>query len=280
MRDPERAARSVWLPVPRSTTGRIHTRRAMDGIHYGPGEGESLFGGRIVLKSGLEQLTVTESWFATARPGADLHFHREHADSFYVLEGELAIRIGDEEHLVGPGGTVSAPPGFVHGFRSTMPTRFLNFHTPDARFAEHLRELDRGEPGGFDSVDAEPGDGLADDRRRAAPRRRGRGAAREPPCRHDQDRDRRSLPDRVRARAHPRRPGPAQPHRPHGLVLRARGHGRLPARRREASWPARGRSSRRHPGVAHAFRTGPDGARMLNVHAPSTGFHERLRAMG
>ena len=113
-----------------------------------------------MLKSGLEQLTVTESWFATARPGADLHFHREHADSFYVLEGELAIRIGDEEHLVGPGGTVSAPPGFVHGFRSTMPTRFLNFHTPDARFAEHLRELDRGEPGGFDSVDATaPGDG-------------------------------------------------------------------------------------------------------------------------
>ena len=132
----------------------------MDGIHYGPGEGESLFGGRIVLKSGLEQLTVTESWFATARPGADLHFHREHSDSFYVLEGELSIRIGDEEHLVGPGGTVSAPPGFVHGFRSTMPTRFLNFHTPDARFAEHLRELDRGEPGGFDSVDARPGDGL------------------------------------------------------------------------------------------------------------------------
>ena len=132
----------------------------MQGIYHGPGEGESLFGGRIVLKSGLEQLTVTESWFATARPGADLHFHREHADSFYVLEGELAIRIGDEEHLVGPGGTVSAPPGFVHGFRSTMPTRFLNFHTPDARFAEHLRELDRGEPGGFDSVDATaPGDG-------------------------------------------------------------------------------------------------------------------------
>ena len=126
----------------------------MHGIFYGPGEGESLFDGRIVLKSGLEQLSVTESWFATARPGADLHFHREHADSFYVLEGELAIRIGDEEHLVGPGGTVSAPPGLVHGFRSTMPTRFLNFHTPDARFAEHLREVARGEPGGFDSVDA------------------------------------------------------------------------------------------------------------------------------
>ena len=34
------------------------------------------------------------------------------------------------------------------------------------------------------------------------------------------------------------------------------------------------------PGVGHGFMTGPAGARMLNVHAPSTGFHERLRAMG
>ena len=34
------------------------------------------------------------------------------------------------------------------------------------------------------------------------------------------------------------------------------------------------------PGVAHGFMTGPNGARMLNVHAPSTGFHERLREMG
>ena len=59
----------------------------MQGIHQGPGDGESLFGGRIVLKSGLEQLTVTESWFATARPGADLHYHREHADSFYSWQG-------------------------------------------------------------------------------------------------------------------------------------------------------------------------------------------------
>ena len=129
----------------------------MQGIYLRPGEGESLFDGRIVLKSGLDQLTVTESWFAAARQGATPHYHREHTDSFYVLEGELAVRVGDEEHLVGPGGTVSAPPGFVHGFRSTMPTRFLNFHTPDAGFAEHLREVDRGEPGGFDSVDARPG---------------------------------------------------------------------------------------------------------------------------
>jgi quercetin dioxygenase-like cupin family protein len=32
-------------------------------------------------------------------------------------------------------------------------------------------------------------------------------------------------------------------------------------------------------GVPHSFTSGPEGARLLNIHAPSTDFHERLRAM-
>src|SRR4051794_16973891 len=96
---------------------------AARGIVHLRGEGESLFGGRIVLKSALPDLTVTESWFPTARPGASPHLHREHADTFYVLEGELAFLLDDEEHVVGPGTTVCAPPGVVHGFRSVSPAR-------------------------------------------------------------------------------------------------------------------------------------------------------------
>jgi quercetin dioxygenase-like cupin family protein len=125
-----------------------------------PGEGEPLFGGRIVLKSALPELTITESFFPDARPGAAPHVHRGHADAFYVLDGHLAFLVDDEEHTLGPGGFVYAPPGVVHGFRSLSPARFLNFHTPDARFADALRERDRGGPGPFDSVDAAPGSGL------------------------------------------------------------------------------------------------------------------------
>ena len=251
----------------------------MDGIHYGPGEGESLFGGRIVLKSGLEQLSVTESWFATARPGADLHFHREHADSFYVLEGELAIRIGDEEHLVGPGGTVSAPPGFVHGFRSTMPTRFLNFHTPDARFAEHLRELDRGEPGGFDSVDAGPGDGLTDTG--AVLLHAGEGEALRANNRVATIKIGTDDLCLIEFELEPTHEGPdPHSHTDHtdsfyvldGTVNFQLGDENIVA--------GPGSFVAAPPGVAHGFRTGPNGARMLNVHAPSTGFHDRLREMG
>jgi quercetin dioxygenase-like cupin family protein len=127
------------------------------GVVLGAGEGEALFGGRIVLKAAFEPLTVTESWFASARPGAGPHFHRHHVDSFYVLEGELALLVRSDEHVLGPGASVSIPAGVVHAFRSTSPARFLNLHTPDAGFADNLRAIDRGEQGGFDSVDAEEG---------------------------------------------------------------------------------------------------------------------------
>jgi quercetin dioxygenase-like cupin family protein len=131
----------------------------MDAVVLRPGEGESLFNGRIVLKATFEQLCITESLFPDARDGAESHFHRQHADSFYVLEGGLAVLVHDEEKPLGPGAFVCAPPDVVHGFRSTSRARFLNFHTPDGRFAENLREQDRGEPGGFDSVAAPPGSG-------------------------------------------------------------------------------------------------------------------------
>jgi mannose-6-phosphate isomerase-like protein (cupin superfamily) len=131
----------------------------MDGVVLRPGEGESLFGGRIVLKATFEQLCITESLFPDARDGASPHYHERHVDSFYVLEGGLAVLVHDEEKPVDPGAFVSAPPEVVHGFRSTSHARFLNFHTPDGGFAENLRARDRGEEGGFDSIDAPPGSG-------------------------------------------------------------------------------------------------------------------------
>jgi quercetin dioxygenase-like cupin family protein len=131
----------------------------MEGVALGAGEGESIFDGRIVIKASFAELCVTESLFPDARPGADPHFHRRHADSFYVLEGGLAVLVRDDEKLLAAGACACAPPDVVHGFRSTSRARFLNFHTPDAGFADNLRARDRGEPGGFDSVDASAGTG-------------------------------------------------------------------------------------------------------------------------
>jgi quercetin dioxygenase-like cupin family protein len=131
----------------------------MGAVLHRAGEGEAIFGGRIVIKADFERICITESVFRRARPGAGPHVHREHVDSFYVLDGELAVLVRDQEHRLGRGACVGLPAGLVHGFRSTAPARFLNVHTPAGGFADNLRALDRGEPGGFDSVDVPAGGG-------------------------------------------------------------------------------------------------------------------------
>jgi thiamine-phosphate pyrophosphorylase len=79
----------------------------------------------------LPQLDLLE---AVARPGDTVraHTHRVHADAFYVLDGELEFRLGDETVRVPAGSCVSAPPGVVHGFRNPTGSdvRYLNVHAP------------------------------------------------------------------------------------------------------------------------------------------------------
>ena len=73
----------------------------------------------------------------------DPHEHDDHADSFFVLEGEVEFTVGDEAVRAGPGTWLSAPPGARHGFRNggSGRTRVLNVHTPDAGFADWIRGL-------------------------------------------------------------------------------------------------------------------------------------------
>jgi quercetin dioxygenase-like cupin family protein len=105
-----------------------------------------------------ELLDVTWTRHEAGERGAEPHVHREHADAFYVLEGELAFRVGPElEPVIAPAGTFAAvPPGVVHGFDNdtSAGVRFLNFHAPSGGFADYLR----GVTPGFDSFDP-PEDG-------------------------------------------------------------------------------------------------------------------------
>ena len=73
--------------------------------------------------------------------GVDPHTHPDHADSFYVLEGEVEFFLDDAWHRVGPGTFLSVPPNVEHGFRPCgVAFRLLNFHTPNVGFIEWLRE--------------------------------------------------------------------------------------------------------------------------------------------
>jgi quercetin dioxygenase-like cupin family protein len=101
--------------------------------------------------------------YAAGEDGADDHFHRDHTDAFLVLDGELLLRV-DGNDVRAPAGTlVAAPPLVVHAFRnaSDAEARFLNFHVPNAGFAEMLRARrdDRDPRIPWDSVDAAPGEG-------------------------------------------------------------------------------------------------------------------------
>jgi mannose-6-phosphate isomerase-like protein (cupin superfamily) len=98
---------------------------------------------RVEILSDDDALNVTWSRFGPHRDGADLHIHRRHTDHFYVLEGELTVRLGIEDDRVAvPAGTlVRVPPLVVHGFcnGSDSEARFLNLHAPGRRFADYMR---------------------------------------------------------------------------------------------------------------------------------------------
>ena len=91
-------------------------------------------------------------------PGPPPHTHATLHDMFYVLEGTLTMRIGDDE-VAAPAGTfVCAPPGTVHTFRnaSDAPVRFLNFNTPGG-WERYMRDLAAAAASGTPPTPAEIG---------------------------------------------------------------------------------------------------------------------------
>ena len=112
------------------------------------GEGERL-GEYIVLKIERPEISVNEVVRRGPFEGAGPHFHKEHVDVFYVLEGELEVLNGTETVRASAGTSVVVPPGIVHGFRGPGDARYLNIHAPDGGFIEYIR----GATGGGPSVD-------------------------------------------------------------------------------------------------------------------------------
>ncbi len=118
---------------------------------------------RVEILSDDETLNATWSRFGPHREGADLHVHREHTDLFYVLAGELTVRLGlDDDPVVVPAGTLArVPPLVVHGFRngSDAEMRYLNLHAPGRRFADYLRAARDGRSFSYDQHPPPPDGG-------------------------------------------------------------------------------------------------------------------------
>jgi quercetin dioxygenase-like cupin family protein len=117
---------------------------------------------RVEILCDRDEMHVTWTRFAAGREGADLHVHHLHTDVFFVLAGELTVRLGPggEERTLRTGGLALVPPDVVHGFRngSSAEMRYLNVHAPGSGFLDYMRGLRDGHRVVYDQHDP-PQDG-------------------------------------------------------------------------------------------------------------------------
>src|SRR5215470_8678451 len=110
-------------------------------------EASPLVGGRLEG----EDFVVVE-WRAAPdtgpeRPIAGLHVHHEDDEAWYVLEGRLGFRLGDEVVEAGPGQCVLAARGVPHSYwnASPEPARYVLVMGP--RIHALIEELHRPRKG-------------------------------------------------------------------------------------------------------------------------------------
>lgn len=124
----------------------------MKAVVVQPGEGRfiavgSTGTGVTVKASATETDGLCTVWEGRVPPGtlgAGSHYHRERDELFYVLEGELVLRVGDETHSARAGTFAFVPRGTVHGFHnaSSDHATLLVVHHP-AGFEQFLDEMQK-----------------------------------------------------------------------------------------------------------------------------------------
>lgn len=127
----------------------------------GAGESVSLRGTEVTFKvtSGEAERASCTEWVAA--PGFDtgLHVHERLEETWYVLDGRLEFRIGEETLVAGSGACVFVPPQVAHGFanRDDQPARFLLTMAPaghDRYFVELAEILAGSRPPDSDAIAA------------------------------------------------------------------------------------------------------------------------------
>jgi mannose-6-phosphate isomerase-like protein (cupin superfamily) len=235
---------------------------------------------RVEIVCEHEALNATWSRFGPRREGADLHVHRRHTDLFYVLEGELTVRLGpDGDGVPAPAGTLArVPPLVVHGFRNGTDAelRYLNFHAPGRRFADYMRALRDGRTFVYDQ-EPPPADG---GRPAGEATVGGNGlVAERPGLRVVLLADTEDIAI-AEARSEPGAPPAPHAHRRHLECLYVlEGEVALTAGGRELHAPA-GSWVQLPAGVPHALASaGSEPVRYLEVHTPGSGFGAYVRAL-
>lgn len=86
------------------------------------------------LVSGEETGGLFDASLVTQPPGiaTPLHIHTHEAEAFYVLQGTMTYRAGEQLHQLAAGSFIYLPRGVPHAFRitGTTPVRFLGLVAP------------------------------------------------------------------------------------------------------------------------------------------------------
>ena len=102
---------------------------------------------RVEILCDDDAMNVTVSRFGPGPEGAACTCTTATA-TFYVLDGELTVRLGleDEQRTVPEGSLARVPPDVVHGFRNASGNvmRYLTIHAPGCVFATYMRGLRDG----------------------------------------------------------------------------------------------------------------------------------------
>ena len=121
------------------------------GVFVGPDDGKVLnnpIGGAMVVKvrdvDTAGAYSVHDNTIPPGAPGPRPHLHRGHEEAFYVLEGELTVRVGPRRIVAPAGSFVVVPRGVAHrpSNPGTEPTRVLLIFSPNGmdRFFEEAAE--------------------------------------------------------------------------------------------------------------------------------------------
>ena len=121
---------------------------AGEGIVLAAGEGRSVShrpGHQAVFKAVGEDTggayTLCE-YTAAPSAGPPPHVHHNDDEAFYLLEGELTVRVGERQATVTAGSFVFLPRGILHTFTNSgsTPARFLVIASP-AGFDKYLDDM-------------------------------------------------------------------------------------------------------------------------------------------
>lgn len=129
-----------------------------EAVFLPPDDGETLAGMGVEVVHKARSSDTGGAWSVveyTASPGLPappLHYHAAMTEAFYVLAGELTLRLGEELHRAPAGAFAAVPPGTLHTFfnESEEPATFLLLMVPGGfeRYFDEVADLAR-EAGGW-----------------------------------------------------------------------------------------------------------------------------------